>query len=118
MDAGIAHRYVKRLIEEGILDRPYMLIGIAPLTSARSALWIREYLPGSIIPLALLDRLARAADPKAEGRQICLDLLRQFSEMAGVHGVHLMAPQNQRALVDIMPRHARISASPKRHEGL
>ena len=112
---------MKRLIEEGILDRPYMLIGIAPLTSARSALWIREYLPGSIIPLALLDRLARAADPKAEGRQICLDLLRQFSEMAGVHGVHLMAPQNQRinARWSIsLPRHARISASPKRHEGL
>jgi methylenetetrahydrofolate reductase (NADPH) len=102
MDAGIARRYVKRLSEDGILDRLYMLIGIAPLTSARSALWIRNHLPGSIIPDTLVDRLGRAADPKAEGRRICIDLLQQFSEMAGVHGVHLMAPQNQGALVEII----------------
>jgi methylenetetrahydrofolate reductase (NADH) len=102
MDAGIARRYVTRLSEDGILDRLYMLIGIAPLTSARSALWIRNHLPGSIIPDTLVDRLVRAADPKAEGRRICIDLLQQFSEMAGVHGVHLMAPQNQGALVEII----------------
>jgi methylenetetrahydrofolate reductase (NADPH) len=102
MDAGIARRYVKRLIEEGISDHLYMLIGIAPLTSARSALWIRNHLPGAIIPDTLVDRLGRAADPKAEGRRICIDLLQQFSEIAGVHGVHLMAPQNQGALVEII----------------
>ncbi|MFL5270185.1 MAG: methylenetetrahydrofolate reductase [Stellaceae bacterium] len=102
MDAGIARRYVKRLIEEGISDHLYMLIGVAPLTSARSALWIRNHLPGAIIPDTLVDRLGRAADPKAEGRRICIDLLQQFSEMAGVHGVHMMAPQNQGALVEII----------------
>jgi len=102
MDPGIARRYVKRLAEEGIIERLFVLIGIAPLASARSALWIREHLPGSIIPDALVDRLARAGDPIAEGKRICVDLLHELSEITGVSGAHIMAPRNQGAIAEVI----------------
>ena len=102
MDAGIARRYMQRLAEEGITEQIFILIGIAPLPSARSALWIREHLPGSIIADAIIDRLARAGDPASEGKRICIELLRELAEIPGVRGAHLMAPGNHRALAEVI----------------
>jgi methylenetetrahydrofolate reductase (NADPH) len=102
MDAGIIRRYVERLAQEGITERLFLLIGVAPLPSARSALWIREHLPGSIISDAFVDRLARAGDPSAEGKRICIDLLHELAQIPGVRGAHLMAPQNPAAIAEVL----------------
>jgi methylenetetrahydrofolate reductase (NADH) len=102
MDAAIARRYVKRLAEEGISERFFILIGIAPLPSARTALWMREHLPGSIIPDALIDRLARAGDPKPEGRRICIELLQELAQIPTVSGAHIMAPRNHNATAEVI----------------
>ncbi len=98
MDVGIARRYVARLADEGITERLFLLVGIAPLASARSARWIRDNLRGSIIPDAIVDRLEAAADPKQEGRMICVELMQQFAEIRGIAGVHIMAPLNESAI--------------------
>jgi methylenetetrahydrofolate reductase (NADPH) len=102
IDAGIARRYANRLAEEGITERLFVLIGIAPLPSARTALWMREHLPGSIIPDVLIDRVARAGDPKAEGKRICIELLHELREIPGVSGAHIMAPRNQSAIAEVI----------------
>jgi methylenetetrahydrofolate reductase (NADPH) len=102
MDAGIVRRYVKRLAEEGITERVFILIGVAPLPSARSALWIREHLPGSIIPDTAVYRLTGAGDPRAEGKRICIELLQELAQIPGVHGAHLMAPQNPTAIAEVL----------------
>jgi methylenetetrahydrofolate reductase (NADPH) len=102
MDAVIARRYVKRLAEEGITERFFVLIGIAPLPSARTALWMREHLPGTIIPDAIIDRLAQAGDSKAEGKRICIELLHEFGEIPAVSGAHIMAPRNQSAIAEVI----------------
>ena len=102
MDAAIARRYVERLAEEGITERFFVLIGIAPLPSARTALWMREHLPGSIIPDWLIDRLARAPDPKAEGKRICIELLQELTQMPVVSGAHIMAPRNHNAIAEVI----------------
>ncbi|HEY6452115.1 MAG TPA: methylenetetrahydrofolate reductase [Steroidobacteraceae bacterium] len=98
MDAAILRRYMARLGEHGIPQRAYLLIGLAPLASARSARWIRDRLFGSIIPEPLIARLESAADPKAEGRRICVELMQQYADIPGVAGVHLMAPLNESAV--------------------
>jgi methylenetetrahydrofolate reductase (NADPH) len=98
MDAGVVQRYVARLAEQQLSDRLFILIGLAPLASARSARWIRQHLRGSIIPDALIARLESAADEKLEGRRICLELMQQMQAIPGVAGVHLMAPLNNAAL--------------------
>ena len=71
-----------------------MLIGIAPIPSARSARWMREKLFGTTVPEAIIQRLEKATDPKAEGRKVCVELLQQLAEVPGVAGAHVMAPMN------------------------
>ena len=95
MDAGILRRYVARLAQSGIADRLYLLVGVAPLASAKSARWIKNNLGGSIIPDWIIERLDKSADPLAEGRAICIDLLREYAQIPGVSGAHIMAPLNE-----------------------
>jgi methylenetetrahydrofolate reductase (NADPH) len=102
MDAGVLRRYMARLAEHGITERLYLLIGIAPLASARSACWIRDRLFGSIIPEPLIARLESARDPRLEGRRICLELMHEYREIPGVAGVHLMAPLNESAVPEVI----------------
>jgi methylenetetrahydrofolate reductase (NADPH) len=102
MDAGIVRRYVERLAREGITERLFVLVGVAPLPSARSALWICEHLPGSIIPDALVHRLAQADNPRAEGKRACVDLLHELAQIPGVRGAHLMSPQNPAAIAEVL----------------
>lgn len=92
MDAGIVRRYVQALADAGVSPDFRVLIGIVPLRSARSARWIRANLFGSIIPDALIERMERAADPAAEGRRICVEMLEELAEIPGVAGAHIMAP--------------------------
>lgn len=102
MDIGVVRRYAARLLELGIAQRLPILIGIAPLPSARSARWMREKLYGTIIPDAIVDRLERAADAKAEGRQICVELLQQLAEIPGIAGAHVMAPTFHSAVPEVI----------------
>lgn len=98
MDTAILRSYIARLREHGLLDRCYILVGVAPLASARSARWIRESLKGSIIPDWIVERMEKAADARAEGEAICVDLLREMREIDGVAGAHVMAPLNDAAI--------------------
>jgi len=92
MDTGIVRRYMRRLGELGV--RIPVLVGVAPMPSAKSARWMREKLFGTIIPDPIVERLERAADPKQEGRRICIEVLRELAEIPGVAGAHIMAPMN------------------------
>ena len=102
MDAGVVRRYAARLAEHGLADKFALLIGIAPLRSAKSARWITEKLFGAIIPETIVDRLERASDPAAEGRRICLDLISELAEVPHVAGVHIMAPGHDSAVPEVI----------------
>ena len=97
MDTQVVRRYLARLSEHGIKDLS-ILIGIAPLRSAKSALWMKEKLFGTIISDALVARMEAASDPVAEGRAICIVLIGELAEIPGVAGVHIMAPNNDAAV--------------------
>jgi methylenetetrahydrofolate reductase (NADPH) len=92
MDTGVVRRYTERLRDAGIAIP--ILIGVAPIPSARSARWMKEKLFGTIIPDTFIERLERASDAKAEGRKICIEVLRELAEIPGVAGAHVMAPMN------------------------
>ena len=100
MDAGVVRRYLARLAEHDV--RLPFLIGISPLRSAKSARWMRERLFGTIIPDAMVARLEAASDPAAEGRALCLGLMRELATIPGVAGVHIMAPGNEAAIADVI----------------
>jgi methylenetetrahydrofolate reductase (NADPH) len=92
MDAEAVRRYAGRLLELGVAQKLPILIGVAPIPSARSARWMKEKLYGAMIPDQVVQRLERAADPKVEGKKICVELLQQLAETPGVSGAHVMAP--------------------------
>ena len=92
MDTGVARRYARALAEAGI--RIPVLVGVAPIPSARSARWMKEKLFGTIIPDAFVARLEKARDPRAEGRAICIEVLRELAEIPGIAGAHVMAPMS------------------------
>jgi methylenetetrahydrofolate reductase (NADPH) len=102
MDAGVLRRYTQRLKDEGVLPGLYMIIGVVPFRSAKSARWIREKLFGSIVPDAMIDRMEAAADPIAEGKAMLVDYLREISQIEGVAGAHIMAPNNDDAVPDVI----------------
>jgi methylenetetrahydrofolate reductase (NADPH) len=102
MDAGLVRRYMARLAEHGVTDKLSILIGIVPLRSAKSARWIKEKLFGAVIPDALIHRMERASDPAAEGRLICIEMVRELAEVSHVAGVHIMAPGNDDAVPHVI----------------
>ena len=102
MDMDVVRRYATRLLELGIAQRLPILIGVCPIPSARSARWMKDKLYGTIIPDGMVDRLEGAAEPKKEGREICIEVLRELASIPGIAGAHVMAPQNPSAIPDVI----------------
>jgi methylenetetrahydrofolate reductase (NADPH) len=104
MDIDIVKRYVARLQKDKLPGKIALLIGVVPLRSAKSARWIKEQLFGAIIPDAIVERLDYSGDPIAEGKQICIDFIAQLAEVPGVAGAHIMAPNNESAIPDVIAK--------------
>jgi methylenetetrahydrofolate reductase (NADPH) len=102
MDAGIVRRYVARLHATGVGPDLFILVGVTPLRSAGSARWMRKHLYGTIIADQHVARLEQAADPAAEGRQICVELIEELAQIPGVAGAHVMAPGNEAAVPEVI----------------
>lgn len=102
LDASLVRRYAAALADHGISRDFKLLIGLVPLRSAKSANWIKSNLFGSIIPDAIVERMEQAADPLAEGRRICLEMLHELAAIPGVAGAHLMAPGHDEAVPEII----------------
>jgi len=88
--------------ELGLLDRVFILVGVGPLPSAKTAEWLRNHVPGVHIPDEIVKRLAGAAKPKEEGRKICVELIREIREIKGVAGVHVMAYRQEEAVAEVI----------------
>jgi methylenetetrahydrofolate reductase (NADPH) len=101
-DIDVLKRYMARLCDAGVPERVYYIVGVGPIASAKSARWMNENLMGVHVPEAIIKRLEGAADQKAEGREICVELLQQFQEIDGIHGVHLMGPRQEQTIASIV----------------
>jgi methylenetetrahydrofolate reductase (NADPH) len=112
MDAAVVRRYLARLAQDRIPERLFILIGISPLRSAKSARWMREKLFGTVISDAIVARMDKAVDPAAESRRICLELLEELAAIPGVAGAHLMAPGNEAAIAEVLK-----AAGPRKRTG-
>jgi len=88
--------------ELGLLGKVFILVGVGPLPSAKTAAWLRNHVPGVHIPDEIVKRLAGAAKPKEEGRRICVELIQQIRDIKGVSGVHVMAYRQEEAVADVI----------------
>jgi methylenetetrahydrofolate reductase (NADPH) len=94
--------FMAKVRDLGLLEKVFILPGVGPLASARTALWIRTNVPGIHIPDAIIKRLEGAEKPKLEGQKICIELIQQIAEIEGVSGVHIMAYRQEEAVGDIV----------------
>lgn len=86
----------------GLDKKCFILIGVGPLASARAGRWIRANVPGVHIPDHVITRLEGAADQRAEGKQLCIDMLQEIAAMDGVSGAHIMAYRQEELVNEIV----------------
>jgi methylenetetrahydrofolate reductase (NADPH) len=96
--------FMRRSGELGLHEKVYFLVGVGPLRSERAALYLRRNVPGVQIPEEIVERLrkAPAAERRAEGKRICVEIIQQVREIPGVHGVHLMAYRQEELVAEIV----------------
>ncbi|MCB2102819.1 MAG: methylenetetrahydrofolate reductase [Rhodobacterales bacterium] len=101
-DIPLLERYMARVRDLGLHEKCFILIGVGPLASARAARWMRSNVPGVHIPDGIIKRLEGAEKQKAEGKKICVELIQQVREIAGVSGVHVMAYRQEEFVAEIV----------------
>jgi len=103
-DIPLLKGFMDQVDRLGLLGKVFILAGVGPLRSAKTAEWMRKNVPGMHVPDALIARLAGAQDQAREGREICIELIQQIREMRGIHGVHIMAYRQEESVAEIVDR--------------
>jgi methylenetetrahydrofolate reductase (NADPH) len=101
-DMPVFREFMQRVRDMGLDEKVYILAGVGPLASAKSARWMRSNVPGIHIPEAIMDRLEKAAKPADEGKKLCIELIEQVRDIAGVSGVHVMAYRREHLVQEII----------------
>jgi methylenetetrahydrofolate reductase (NADPH) len=94
--------FMAKVEDLGLLDQVFILVGVGPLASARTAEWMRNHVPGVHIPDAVVKRLAGAVNPKEEGRRLCIELIQEIRTIQGISGVHVMAYRQEEAVAQVI----------------
>ena len=90
-DAEGFRRWADEARSRGILDRVFVLAGVAVLGSGRSARFVREHLPGAAVPDRVVDLLDRAGpDAEAEGVRLTVEVVARLKAVPGIAGIHVM----------------------------
>lgn len=116
-------KYMEKVRELGLHEQTYILVGVGPLKSPGMARYMKNNVPGILVPDEIIDRMnaasklwagkkkdelttedqrARAKAWKTEGIQICIDLIQQLREIKGVAGAHIMAIEWEEAVKSIV----------------
>ncbi len=114
--------YMEKVRQLGLHEQTYILAGVGPLKSPGMARYMKNNVPGLLVPDALIERMTAASAPwagkskdeltkedkrarskayKEEGIKICIELIQQLREIEGVSGVHIMAIEWEEAVQPI-----------------
>jgi len=75
----------------GLHQQTHILGGVMVIRSASSAQFLRDHLPGSRVPDAVIERMERAANAEEEGIRIASELAQEMLAIDGVRGIHIMS---------------------------
>jgi methylenetetrahydrofolate reductase (NADPH) len=114
--------FMQKVRDLGLHERTYILAGVGPLKSPGMARYMKESVPGILVPDEILERMTKVGAPwagknkdeltkedkkaraeawKDEGIKICIELIQQLREIKGVAGVHIMAIEWEEAVKPI-----------------
>ena len=95
--------FMDQVRDMGLDKRVYILVGVGPLRSARAAMWMRENVPGVVIPDQVVRRLTAAGKrSQTEGKRICAEIIEEIKEIPGVAGIHMMAYRQEHLVPEIL----------------
>lgn len=121
-DIEAFEKYMKKVRELGLHEKTYILAGLGPLKSPGMARYMKNNVPGILVPDEIIDRMTAAGEPwanipkeqltkedkkaradawKQEGINVCIDLIKQVKQIEGVAGVHIMAIEWEEAVKPI-----------------
>ena len=103
-DMPVLREFMKRAVDMGLTENCFILPGVGVLPSAKTAIWMRENVPGVHIPDDIVARLKGADKPKLEGRKICAEIMQEMKEIEGISGVHVMAFRQEKWVGDVVKR--------------
>jgi methylenetetrahydrofolate reductase (NADPH) len=101
-DVALFRRFMDRARDMGLDRKAFILAGVGPVASAKTARWMRANVPGILIPDGVIDRLEKAAKPGEEGKKLAIELIQQIREIQGVAGVHVMAYRREHLVEEIV----------------
>ncbi|MDR3592110.1 MAG: methylenetetrahydrofolate reductase [Negativicutes bacterium] len=88
--------------KEGLDKKVHILAGVLPIKSLRMVQYMKENVAGMIIPDELVERIAKAENPQAEGIRISVEIIGHLQKVTGLKGVHIMPVGWEAALPDIV----------------
>ncbi|MCJ7701999.1 MAG: methylenetetrahydrofolate reductase [Anaerolineales bacterium] len=115
-------KYMEKVRELGVHEKTYILAGLGPLKSPGMARYMKNNVPGILVPDEIIQRMtaagkqwadipraeltkedksARAKAWKKEGIKICIDLINEVRKIEGVAGAHIMAIEWEEAVKPI-----------------
>lgn len=99
-DMGMFEQFMDEVRSRGLDKKIHILAGVIPVKSAGAARYMKNKVPGMIVPNEIVARMKKAKDPKEEGIKLCVEQIEHLKSVKGVHGVHIMAV----AWEEIVPR--------------
>jgi len=88
----------------GLHEKVSILAGVTPIRSLGMAKYMKKNVPGMDVPDELIKRLEGAEKKKAEGINICLEVIERVRKIEGVAGVHIMAVEWEEIVPEITER--------------
>jgi len=88
----------------GLHKKVFILAGVTPIRSLGMAKYMKKNVPGMDVPDEIIKRLEGAEKKKAEGINICLDIIERVRKIEGVAGVHIMAIEWEDIVPEIVER--------------
>ena len=102
MDVELLRRYLKGLVDNQLIQRVSVVVSVAVLADAEDVAWLRQNRHNVMLSDGIEDRLANAADPRAEGIRICAEAIAAMREIPGVVGFNLMASRDLTAIPEVI----------------
>ena len=97
-------QWMEMVTDQGLDKQVHILAGVIPIRSAGMARYMRDYVSGVSVSDEIVTRMEEAKTAKEEGLRIALEVIEQLKEIAGVHGIHIMAVGWEDAVPEIVEK--------------
>jgi methylenetetrahydrofolate reductase (NADH) len=83
--------WAEKARDRGIFERMFVLAGVAVARGAKTARYIRDHIPGVVVPDRVVELLEEAdPDGEAEGVRIAVEVVAKLKAIKGIAGIHVM----------------------------